>query len=110
MINEIKVIVQNYLNSAKLTALINGIVVSDGIRISDKIILPEDLISGNLKEVVVPGDKVRLIRNHGGREYYIVEIVGAKPAMQGMTLSIDPIKIGNITIDSIKINEVSHDD
>ncbi len=107
MINEIKSIVQNYLKSQKLTSFMDGIVIEDGIRISDKIVLPEELIIGNLKEMIVPGDKVRLIRNHGGREYYIVEITGAKPAMQGMTLSIDPINIGNITIDSIKINEVS---
>lgn len=107
MISEIKTIVQNYLNNARLTSLMDGVVTSDGIRISDKITLADEQITGNLKALVVPGDKVRLIRNHGGREYYIVEVVGARPAMQGMTLSIDPIEIGSTTIDSIKINGVS---
>jgi hypothetical protein len=110
MINEIKTIVQNYLNNAKLASFMDGVVTGDGVRISDKIILPDELIVGNLKELVVLGDKVRLIRNHGGREFYIAEIVGARPAIQGMTLHIAPIHVGSTTIDSIKINEVIQDD
>lgn len=82
MINEIKTIVQNYLNNAKLCNFTIGTVTADGIRISDKLVLPDELIKGNLKDYALVGDKVRLIRNHGGQEFYIVEIIG-KISIQG---------------------------
>lgn len=74
MIQEIKTIVKNYLNNAKLCSLMVGTVVSDGIKISDKLIIPNELVIGNLKSTVVSGDKVRIIRNHGGQEFYILEV------------------------------------
>ena len=80
-----------------------GTVVSDGIKVSDKLTIPDELIKGNLKDYVTAGDKVRLIRNHGGQEFYIVEIIGLK----GMTLTIEPIIIGETTINEIIIKEVS---
>lgn len=110
MINEIKAIVQNYLNNSKLCNLTIGTVVSEGIKISDKLTIPDELISGDLKNYVVAGNKVKLIRNHGGQEFYIVEIIGAVPVLKGMTLSIEPIVVQGdttTTITSIKINEVS---
>lgn len=75
MIQEIKRIVDNYLNNAKLCSIILGTVTSDGIQISDKLTIPDELIIGNLKLTVSTGDKVRLIRNHGGQQYYILEVI-----------------------------------
>ncbi len=75
MIQEIKRIVENYLNNAKLCSLILGTVTSEGIQISDKLTVPDELIIGNLKRNVNLGDKVRLIRNHGGQQYYILEVI-----------------------------------
>lgn len=75
MINEIKTIVQNYLSNAKLCSLILGTVVSGGIKVSDKLIIPSELITGNLKTTITLGDRVRLLRNHGGQEFYILEVI-----------------------------------
>lgn len=107
MIQEIKIIVQNYLNNAKLCGLILGTVVADGIKVSDKLIIPMELIEGNLKAFVSVGDKVRLIRNHGGQEFYIVEIIGLAMATKSRTLSIEPITVtSGMVISSIKIKDV----
>ncbi len=75
MIQEIKRIVDNYLNNAKLCSIVPGTVASDGIQISDKLTIPEELILGNLKKTVSAGDKVRLLRNHGGQQYFILEVI-----------------------------------
>lgn len=75
MINEIKSIVQNYLNNAKLTEFLTGSVVLDGIKISEKLTIPNELIVGNLKSTAIIGDNVRLLRNHGGQTYYILEVI-----------------------------------
>lgn len=75
MITEIKQIVQNYLNNAKLCALMIGTVTSEGIRINDKLIIPMELVVGNLKSSILIGQKVRLLRNHGGQQYFILEVI-----------------------------------
>jgi hypothetical protein len=75
MINELKIIVQNYLNNINFCSLIVGTVENDGIRISDKLIIPNELIIGNLKSTVVLGQKIWLIRNHGGQQFYILEVI-----------------------------------
>jgi len=75
MINEIKTIIQNYLNNAKLACLMVGTVTSEGIRINEKLIIPNELIIGNLKKDLTPGNKVRLLRNHGGQQFYILEVI-----------------------------------
>ena len=97
MINEIKTIIQNYLNNAKLCQLMVGTVVSDGIKVSDRLTIPNELIKGDLKEFIAPGDKVRLIRNHGGQEFYIVEIIEKKSIFIGTVVS-DGINTGTETI------------
>ncbi len=108
MINEIKTIIQNYLSNAKLCQLMVGTVVSDGIKVSDRLTIPNELIKGNLKGFIVPGDKVRLIRNHGGQEFYIVEIIGLNTILDKMTIQIEPITITEgDTIENIVIKEVS---
>ena len=75
MINEIKTIVQNYLNNAKLCRLLVGTVTSDGIKVSDKLTIPNELIVGNLKKSLSVGRKVRLLQNHGGQQFYILEVI-----------------------------------
>lgn len=75
MINEIKTIIQNYLNNAKLCCLMVGTVTSDGIKVSDKLTIPSDLIVGNLKRNLLVGQKVRLLRNHGGQQFFILEVI-----------------------------------
>lgn len=75
MIQEIKRIVENYLNNAKLCGIYLGTVTEDGIKISDKLTIPEELVIGNLKKSAVPGDAVRLLRNHGGQQFYLLEVI-----------------------------------
>ena len=108
MIGEIKSVVQNYLNNAKLCNLMVGVVTAEGIKISDKLTIPNVLIEGNLKAFISPGEGVRLIRNHGGQEYYIVEIIGFAPTTKDRTISIEPITItAGMTISSIRVKDVS---
>lgn len=102
MINEIKIIVQNYLNNAKLCNLMVGTVVSSGIRVSDKIIIPNELIQGNVKNYTSIGDKVRLIRNHGGQAFYIVEIIDKEFVIKGCTINLS---VGGVT-QSYKVEDV----
>jgi hypothetical protein len=76
MIDEIKDIVKNYLNNATLTCFLTGTVVSDGIQVNEnKEPIPMELIVGNLKSIIKTGDNVRLLRNHGGKQYYILEVI-----------------------------------
>lgn len=75
MINEIKTIVQNYLNNAKLCSFLIGTVTSEGIKISDKLTIHLELVVGNLKGSLIIGSKVRLLRNHGGQQFYILEVI-----------------------------------
>jgi len=75
MINEIKTIIQNYLNNAKLCRLLMGTVTSDGIKVSDKLTIPNELIVGNLKKNLSAGQKVRLLQNHGGQQFFILEVI-----------------------------------
>lgn len=93
MIQEIKTIIQNYLSNAKLSEIMLGTVVNEGIRTSDKLVIPNELVNGNLRNYISIGDKVRLIRNHGGQEFYIVEIIGKEFIVKGSTikLSIDGV-------------------
>ena len=75
MISEIKKIIHNYLNNASLCKIIIGTVISDGIKVSDKLTIPNELIIGNSKRTIVTDQKVRLLRNHGGEQYYILEVI-----------------------------------
>ncbi len=75
MINEIKQIVENYLYNIKPCAIMTGTVTAEGIQINEKMIIPEELVVGNLKQNTVSGDKVRLLRNHGGQQFFILEVI-----------------------------------
>ncbi|MHB8065021.1 MAG: DNA helicase [Ruminiclostridium sp.] len=104
MINEIKTIVQNYLNNAKLCNIMIGAVENSGIRISEKIVIPSELIKGNLKDYISNGDSVRLIRNHGGKEFYIVEIIDKEFIVKGntVTLSLNGVPQEYVVEDVVK--------
>lgn len=75
LIDNIKQIIDNYLNSKSLTVIEIGTVTDEGVRISDKLLLPFDFLTGNLKKDIVKGDKVRLLRNQGASEYFVLEVV-----------------------------------
>ena len=75
MINEIKTVIQNYLNNAKLCRFMAGTVTNDGIKVSDKLTIPYELIVGNLKKNLIAGQKVRLLQNHGGQQFFILEVI-----------------------------------
>ena len=88
MINEIKEIIKNYLNNEKLCTLMTGTVAGGGILVNEKLTIPMELIRGNLIKQAASGDKVRLIRNHGGKEFYIVEIMNRAFITKGSVISL----------------------
>ena len=88
MINEIKMIVQNYINNEKLCSLMVGTTVNGGIMVNEKFTIPSELLRGNLKDFIVTGDKVRMIRNHGGKEFYIVEIIDKAFIAKGSIIAL----------------------
>lgn len=107
MINESKQIVENYINNRKPACLMIGTAVEGGIKVSEKLTIPGELVYGNLKDGLQAGDQVRLLRNDGGQAYYILEVIGAAPATKGRTLQIEPITVSNgMTISSIAIKDV----
>ncbi len=71
----IKNIIENYLISLGLTILVIGEYKGDFVLINNNLKLPMDLLSGTLKKSLKPGDKLRLLRNQGCGEYYILEII-----------------------------------
>lgn len=75
MINEIKRIIENYLSNIKLTAIVIGTVVDSGIKLNDKLTIPLSFVTGNLKNSISSGQKVRLLRNLGGQEFFILEVI-----------------------------------
>ncbi len=75
MINEIKIIIQNYINNAKLCRLMVGTIAEDGIRVNEKLFIPVELVVGNLKNTVTPGQTVRILRDQGGQLFYILEVI-----------------------------------
>lgn len=75
MISQIKQIVKNYLDNVCLSTYMVGTVVVDGIKVSDKLTIPSEMVVGNLKRTLISGNKVRLLRRYGGHEYYILEVI-----------------------------------
>ncbi len=71
----IKNIIENYLISLGLTMLVIGEYKGDFVLINNNLKLPIDLLSGTLKKSLKLGDKLRLLRNQGCGEYYILEII-----------------------------------
>lgn len=81
LFNTIKTIVDNYLNNRKVAAVVIGEYKGNAVMVGD-LPIPMSMITGNMKARLAIGDKVRLLRNDGGREYYILEIIG-KPYQTG---------------------------
>ena len=75
MIDEIKRIIENYLNNIKLCRIIIGTVTGNGIKLTYKFTIPFEFVTGNLKNSLSQGQKVRLLRNLGGQEFYILEVI-----------------------------------
>lgn len=75
LFNTIKTIVDHYLNSRKVAAVILGTFAGDKVMIGD-LPVPMSMITGNMKDRMVSGDRLRLLRNDGGREFFILEIIG----------------------------------
>ena len=77
LFNVIKTIVNNYLNNRKVAAVVIGEYKGNSVMVGN-LPIPMSMITGK----IAAGDKVRLLRNDGGREYYILEIIG-KPYQTG---------------------------
>lgn len=71
----IKTVVDNYMKNRKPSAVLIGTYTGTAVMIG-QLPVPMSMISGNMVKKLDPGDKVRLLRNDGGHEYYILEIVG----------------------------------
>lgn len=81
LLNAVKTIVDNYLNNRKLTAVVVGTYDGSSILINERLPVPLSMVKGGLLEKLSSGDKVRLLRNDGGKEYYILEIIGKRYAL-----------------------------
>lgn len=75
MIAEIKEIMENYLNNRMLACIMVGTYKGGKVVLNEKSYVPKALLSGNMKGKLREGDKVRLLRNDRGKEYYILEII-----------------------------------
>lgn len=75
IVNSMKTIVDNYVNNRKLSAVMLGTYDGNAIIVNDQLAIPMEMIKNMLSSLMV-GDKVKLLRNDGGREYYILEILG----------------------------------
>lgn len=82
MVTEIKKIVENYINNRQMTRIVIGNYREGRVELNEKAYVPDKLLTGNLRDVLRAGDKVRLLRNEGGGEYYILEIIGAPVRLQ----------------------------
>ncbi len=71
----IKTMVDNYMKSRKPAAMLVGTYTGSAVMIGS-LPVPMSMVTGNMGGQLVAGDKVRLLRNDRGREYYILEIVG----------------------------------
>lgn len=105
MINEIKRCIDGYLNNRKLACLIIGTAEPGGVKVSEKLTLPWEMVYGNLKGSVTAGQQLRLFRDDGGHAYYILEIIGYTPAMKGQRLKYKPV--GSTTISEVEIKDVT---
>lgn len=72
----IKTIVDNYARNRQLTTFINGTYNGTAVIVNERLPIPMSMIRGNMKNNLASGDKVVLLRNDGGQEYYIMEITG----------------------------------
>lgn len=76
LFNVIKSIVDNYLGNRQVTSVINGVYNGSAVMINERLPVPMSMIKGNMAGQLVSGDKVVLLRNDGGREYFVMEVIG----------------------------------
>ena len=81
LLNTIKTVVDNYMRNRKPAAIVIGTYNGSSVMIGS-LPVPLEMINGNMKGKMIAGDKVRLLRNDGGKDYYILEIIG-KPYQTG---------------------------
>lgn len=72
----IKNIVDGYLKNRKVTEVVIGVYNGSSIVLNSQLPVPMSMVKGNMASRLTDGDKVVLLRNDGGREYYILEITG----------------------------------
>lgn len=72
----IKSIVDGYLQNRKTTEAVIGVYDGSAIVLNSQLPVPMSMVKGNMVSRLSNGDKVVLLRNDGGREYYILEITG----------------------------------
>lgn len=75
LFDAIKIIVDNYMKSRKPAAVLVGTYTGNAIMVGS-LPVPMSMITGNMVGRLVSGDKVRLLRNDRGKEYFILEIIG----------------------------------
>ena len=84
LFNLIKTVVDNYMKSRKPAAVLVGTYTGSTVMIGS-LLVPLSMITGNMKSQLVSGDKIRLLRNDRGKEYYILEIIGKPYQIAGGT-------------------------
>lgn len=83
MINEkIKMIVDGFLNAAKLPAILIGTYDGNGGQVDSRFTIPAAQLSGNTKTQMRSGDRVRLLAPTGWEEFFVLEIVGRNVAFE----------------------------
>lgn len=75
LFDTIKNITDNYMNNRKPAAIVVGTYTGSAVLVNKRLPVPMSMVSGNMKNKLVTGDKVRLLRNDGGNEYFILEII-----------------------------------
>ena len=82
MVYEIKQIIENYIRNRQMTAIVTGTYKGGKVVLNEKAYVPISILTGNLKQALKEGDRVKLLRNDGGGEFYILEIIGAPVRLQ----------------------------
>lgn len=82
LFNTIKTIVNNYMNNRKPAAIVLGAYNGSSVMVGN-LPVPMSMIKGNMVSRLSAGDNVRLFRNDGGHDYYILEIIGKPYYMEG---------------------------
>ena len=82
MIKEIKTIVDGFLNSVKLPAILIGTDNGAGVQSDSGFVVPSAQLSGNMKTIMKSGDKVRMLASTGWEEFYVLEIIGKSVALK----------------------------
>jgi hypothetical protein len=70
LINEkIKQIVEGFLNSVKLPAILIGTYNGTGVQIDERFMIPSAQLSGNMKALLKTGDKFVYLHRRGGMNF-----------------------------------------